>query len=326
MSGAAPNYQSTILRQHLEEIRFRILTMNTVNLERDRDLLAAIRDQARDIGDADLELYALNNYGLTYLVFGELERAYQEFTAGVERATAYANEARWLTFQLNQGVTRLMQRELSAARALLEGFLPRLRAASANPENSARLYLTYAYLAITTADLYDYPAAKSYARALIDRSETPEVMSIQPVRRVEMMSMARDAMTSVHIERQEFSHARGHANLMLGITVRQVYPLHTNAAYLALLRVSAFSASGHDAEADWRRLEQAIDPMIIARAPLLWRLATQGFLREAVLYRDKGLLTWARRCTEKAVEMLTAAGAEAHRQRAAAFLAELLNP
>ncbi len=326
MRGVVPNYKSVILRQHLEEIRFRMLAMSNVNLQADRDMIDALRHQAHDIGDTDLELYALSNYGLAFLGFGELERAYALFAEGVELSKTYQNEERWLVFRLNQGVTLMMQRHLSAARTLLEDFLPRLKTAPVNAENSARLYLTCCYLSLICVDLYDYAAAETYARAFLDRWESAEFALIPQVRRVEMMSMARDALASVQLSRKEYSHARSQANLMLGISVRQVYPLQTISAYVALLRVSVFSSSGHDAEADWQRVKQACAPLIETRAPVLWRLATQILLRDAVMYRDQRQFNWARRCAEKAVEMLAVGAADDHRQRAEAFLAELPNP
>ncbi len=324
-SGKSPtNFKSVIIRQRLEEIRLRILTGNHIDFEADRQKLKQMCDQAHEIGDTDLELYAMNVFGVLHANTGKISEAYHIYEEGARLALELDNRERWVTFQLNQAVILYNQGQLEAGRALFEGLIPTLQTPPATTENMTRLYVSYGNLALLCLETHDYDGAERYGRQLLDHWDSPEVALIQQERRATMVGTVREVLAAVYCARGNYADSRAQAKLLLAASGKESRTSQTISAYLAFARLAIFDPSDEvDPELHWQQIDSIIAPRLAVRDVGLWGVGSHDLMLEARMYHYRGEMQWARRCAEKAVEILAALDDAERRQIAESFLAEL---
>jgi tetratricopeptide (TPR) repeat protein len=318
-----PNFKATILRQRLDQQRDRV-NSNRFAFEEEAQLARQFREQAREIGDSDLELYALGTLGTLHLLSGKLGEAQSIYEEGVRIASATENVERLLNNQINLAVLHTRMRRYAEARALLENIVPTAEALPANRINVTRLYVTYSNLGIACRELGDVDAAERAARHLIDNWETDEIRLVNPPRRAELQCEAYDVLAWVYTMRGQYAEARREAQLLLDVSSREARSWLTSAGHLALLRLAIFDPDDHsDPELHWGRWEAMIAPALAQGDGGLLTVGSVDLLREARQYAERGQRHWAQRCAEKAVALLSALNAEQQRQFAQALLAGL---
>ncbi len=323
MNKPVSDFRSTILRQRIDALRMRVLAGEKLDSSATLQQIQELRTQAQALNDTDLELFAINVSGVLHFNLGNLDEAQHIYEEGSGLALRWENIPRWLNFQLNLGTVHSGRGDIKAACAVWESLLPAFRSQPRQEATYGRLYLIYANLAGACVQLKDYDAAERYANRLLEEWDSPEVALIHSEQRTEYLARLREVLASVYFARRQYNLARDQTQLLLASQSNPLLPLAT-AARLIFVRLAVFDpADGQDPQTRWREFCDSIAAGIDAHDRLLWSLGKIDLLVETAYYREQGELDWARRCNEKAVELLAALEDDEYRQKAEALLTEL---